>query len=553
MSVNRRESLQVIAGAGAVLSQVGGADEARAQAAPADSAVFAHGVASGDPDPTSVVLWTRVTTDAASETVRWEVAGEPEFQSIVADGEATAAAERDHTVKVVVDGLAPGTTYYYRFALGDQTSRVGRTRTLPTGRVERLGLALASCSNYAFGHFNAYDAMAKDDAIDFVVHTGDYLYEYGDDEWGDDTGEVLGRAHEPPHEIVSLADYRRRHAQYKSDAGSKAMHAAHPFIAFWDDHETTNNPWTGGAGNHDPATEGDWEARRDASIQAYFEWMPLREPAADEPLYAYWRTYAFGDLASLITLETRHTGRDQQPAYPDFDSFKTAEDRDRYVEDILGDPQRRMLSPAVEEHVRTSLRASLEQGQPWRLIGTASPMARFLLPDFVAAGIPEALFPPDAQYMVPNGRWNLPWYSDTWDGYPVAREGFYRLAREAGASDLLVLTGDTHNFFASELFDDAGEPVGVEIGATGISSPGEFRDAGFPRELVERIDRIFADGMNEVRWTESLHNGYVRLVLSPAAVDVTYVGVDTVLLEDYRTLELRHERIVKSGATLAYA
>jgi alkaline phosphatase D len=281
--------------------------------------------------------------------------------------------------------------------------------------------------------------------------------------------------------------------------------------------------------------------------------MPVRDPAPGQPRYAYWRTYRFGDLASLITLETRHTGRDEQPPYPDFAGFKSAADRDRYVDEVLGDRDRRMLAPEVEAHVRSSLEASVAEGQTWRLIGTASPLARFFLPDFVAAGIPEDAFPPAAEYMIPNGRWNLPWYSDTWDGYTAARERFYAMAREAGASDLLVLTGDTHNFFASELFTAAGERVGVEVGATGISSPGEFRDAGFPLELVERIDAIFADGMPEVRWTESVHNGYVRVVLGRDAADVTYVGVDTVLLPEYRTLELRRERIVRSGDTLVYA
>lgn len=552
MSWNRRETLQRL-GAGAVLAGNAGGRDGVARMSDGDGAVFAHGVASGDPGHESVVLWTRVTIDADAETVRWAIAEDPEFRAVVGEGEAVASAERDHTVKVIADGLAPGKTYYYRFVLGEATSRLGRTRTLPTGQVERLGIALAACSNYAFGHFHAYDAMARDEAIDVVLHTGDYIYEYGDGEWGDDTAEVIGRPHDPPREIVTLDDYRRRHAQYKSDAGAKAMHAAHPFVAFWDDHETTNNPWKGGAGNHQPATEGDWAARRDASMRAYFEWMPIRDPAPGEPRHRYWRTYAFGDLASLITLETRHTGRDQQPAYPDFDNIRTREDRDRYVREVLGDPSRRMLSTEVEEHVRTSLEASIAQGQTWRLIGTASPMARLLLPDFVAAGIPEDAFPPAAEYMIPNGRWNLPWYSDTWDGYPVAREAFYQLARDAGARDLLVVTGDTHNFFASELRDEAGEAMGVEIGATGISSPGEFRDAGFAPEIVERIDAIFAQGMNEVRWTESVHNGYVRIVLTHDAADVTFVGVDTVLLPEYRTLELRKQRIVKSGDTLAYA
>lgn len=552
MSISRRDSLQVLAGAGVALTQAGAAVEALAQTASGTDATFAHGVASGDPDHDSVVLWTRVTSAAPTLPVRWTIATDPEFRSVVGEGEVTTSAERDYTVKAVAEGLAPDATYYYRFAVDDAQSGTGRTKTLPTGHVERFGIALASCTNYPFGYFNAYDAIARDEAIDLVVHTGDYIYEYGADEWGDAAGAAIGRPHDPPHEIVSLSDYRRRHAQYKSDAGSRAMHAAHPMVAFWDDHEVTNNPWTGGAGNHQPEDEGDWAARRDAALQAYFEWMPIRDPAPGEPRYHYWRAYQFGDLASLITLETRHTGRDEQPAYPDFDAIKTSEDRERYVKEILGDPSRRMLSPKGEDHVRASLAASVAAGQPWRLIGSPSPMGRFLMPDFVAAGIAEDQFPPDAEYMIPNGRWNLPWYSDSWDGYPAAREAFYALAREAGAHDLFVLTGDTHNFFANELRNDAGGLVGVEIGTTGISSPGEFRDVGFSPDLVERIDRIFVEGMNEVRWTESMHNGYVRIVFAPEAADVTFIGVDTVLSPDYKVLELHKETVVKTGDTLAY-
>lgn len=186
------------------------------------------------------------------------------------------------------------------------------------------------------------------------------------------------------------------------------------------------------------------------------------------------------------------------------------------------------------------------------MVITASPIARFLVPDLVAGGIAEDAFPPAGRYLIDAGRWNLPWYGDTWDGYTAAREGFYRLAREAGANDLLVLTGDTHNVFANELFDEAGERIGVEIGTTGISSPGEFMDAGFDEEVVRRIDALFAEGINEVRWTDSMHQGYVRVELGREEADVTYVAVDTVLIPDYRAIELRKERIVKSGNSLAY-
>jgi alkaline phosphatase D len=199
----------------------------------ATAGVFRHGVASGDPDSSSVVLWTRASL-AAPGPVAWEVATTPDFDRVVQRGEVEAGPEKDYTVKVVTKGLSPAGIWYYRFLAEGESSPVGRARTLPDGPIDTLGVALVSCSNYAFGHFNAYDAIASDSDVDFVLHTGDYLYEYGANEWGGDIARRLGRVHEPPHEIVSLADYRRRHAQYKSDPDAQAMHAAHTLLACWD-------------------------------------------------------------------------------------------------------------------------------------------------------------------------------------------------------------------------------------------------------------------------------------------------------------------------------
>lgn len=238
VTVTRRTTLAAISATAAVAAFPGLAE--------GKTEVFRHGVASGDPDATSVVLWTRVTVPAPLE-VDWELASDPSFARVVRQGRVTAGPERDFTIKVLAEGLEPGGRYYYRFLAAGAMSPIGQTRTLPVGRVERLGIALASCSNFAFGYFNAYDAIARDAAIDFVLHTGDYIYEYGSDGWGGDISRRIGRVHEPANEIVSLFDYRTRHAQYKTDAGSQAMHAAKPLLACWDDHESANNPWTGGA------------------------------------------------------------------------------------------------------------------------------------------------------------------------------------------------------------------------------------------------------------------------------------------------------------------
>lgn len=542
--LDRRATLKLLAATGAVgLAATDRAAEA------ANGGIFRHGVASGDPDATSVVLWTRATTGAARLPVRWEIAADPNFASVVADGEAVASAERDHTVKVVAEGLEPGARYHYRFASGDETSPAGRTMTLPEGPLDRLGIAVASCTNYPLGHFNAYDAIARDEAVDFVFHTGDYIYEYSTAGWGGEVARRLGRESVPDREIVTLADYRRRHAQYKSDPGCRAMHAAHPFLACWDDHEVTNNPWTGGAANHQPEEEGDWEARREAALRAYFEWMPIREP---EPRRRYWRTYRFGDLASLVILETRHTGRDREPAYPDWAGIETEADRDRAWAELVVAPNRRMLAPEMEADARAAIEASVAAGEPWRLVGTASPMERFEIPDIVSLGIAREELSDGLKYLADHGRWNWPWYTDTWDGYPQARQAFYDMAREAGAQDLLVLTGDTHQFWAAALRDDEGRPMGVELGTAGISSPSEYVDSGLEADVGRRLDAIYTEHMPEAHWTHGLHNGYVRVELTPAEAVATVIGVDTVMETDYETVELFRERIVKDGPSLAF-
>ena len=541
--LNRRQTLKIIVAASAA------GLASRPDRADAANEVFLHGVASGDPDPRSVVLWTRVTTDAPEATVAWEIAEDAGFATVLASGEVTTSAARDFTVKAVAGGLAPGTQYHYRFRLGSTLSPAGRTRTLPEGTLDRLGIAIASCTNYPLGHFNAYSAMAEDAEIDFVFHTGDYIYEYSTEGWGGEVARKLGRESLPDREIVSLADYRMRHAQYKSDPGSQAMHAAHAFVACWDDHEVTNNPWTGGAGNHQPEEEGDWIARRDAALQAYFEWMPIREP---EERHRYWRVYRFGDLASMVILETRHTGRDQEPGYPDWSEIETQTDRDRAWQELVVAPNRQMLSPEMAADAEAALEASVAAGEPWRILGTASPIQRFNIPDIVSHGIAREDLADGLKYLADHGRWNWPWYTDTWDGYPQAREAFYAMSREAGATDLLVLTGDTHQFFASELRDEEGRAMGVELGTAGISSPSEYVDTGLDPEVGRRLDAIYTEHMPEVHWTDGLHNGYIRVVLTREEAVATVVAVSTTQSTAFETMELFRERIVKADGSLRF-
>ncbi len=233
--------------------------------APAGDSAFRHGVASGDPLGNRVILWTRVSPKAltGSVPVSWSLARDPRLAQIVGRGQTETGASRDFTVKIDVPGLDPGMTYYYRFeALGSQ-SPIGRTRTLPRNGVERVRLGVASCANLPFGYFNAYASLARRHDLDAVLHLGDYFYEYQNGNYGD--GTKLNRLPSPNKEIIALADYRERHAQYKADPDLQDVHRQHPFIAVWDDHEIANDTWSGGAENHS-ADEGDWMARQAAAM-----------------------------------------------------------------------------------------------------------------------------------------------------------------------------------------------------------------------------------------------------------------------------------------------
>ena len=290
-------------------------------------AVFRHGVASGDPLRDRVVLWTRVTPGTPGETVdvEWMMARDARMSRAIARGSIRTSADRDYTVKIDPVGLDPGSTYYYRFSARGARSPIGRTRTLPARPTRHVRLALASCSNLPFGFFNAYARIAARPDLDAVLHLGDYIYEYANDRYGnraEGDGTALGRVPLPDREIVTLDDYRQRYGQYREDPDLQAAHRQHPFIAVWDDHETANNSWRGGAQNHNPE-DGDWSARRVAAVRAWLEWMPVREsPGGDFRLY---RQFAFGDLADLMMLDTRLEARELQVAAGDVAAVERAD------------------------------------------------------------------------------------------------------------------------------------------------------------------------------------------------------------------------------------
>ena len=531
MTINRRNALKLV-GSSATLALPAGV------AAKSDgTARFDHGVASGDPSADGAILWTRATPVAAeaADTIAltWHIA-ETADGNVVRSGRVEARAVRDFTAKVEASGLQPGRTYHYWFETSDRTrSPSGQFRTLPKGRVTDIVMAVVSCQLYAGGLFNAYDVIGKLDRLDVVLHLGDYIYEYGIDGYGSNIGKAIGRLVEPRHEIVSLADYRMRHAQVKRDADMQAAHARAAFICVWDDHEVANDDWMHGAENHDPKTEGDWNARKAAAMQAYFEWMPIRDPKPGQPWAAINRSFEFGDLATLVMVETRLLARSEQVAAKgevvtpaDYTAMMTARAR----------PDRELLGPAQLGWVEKTMAASVSSGKPWQVLGNQVVMAKVAGPDFerqlgpdryaaTLAKLPamwrERLIASMASY-----RAGLPFNFDSWDGYPPARERLYKAFQRA-RSRPIVLSGDSHAGWANDLHDDAGKLVAVEFGCTAITSPSYG-------SLLPGIGSLIVEANpREVRYCDQDGKGFTLLTLTPDAAVADFITVSTVLAKPF--------------------
>ena len=553
MKISRREAL-IGTMAGGLAACASDPSQSFTALSPSSSAAFRHGVASGDPGRESVVLWTRVTTDAGTLPVTVEISDSADFAQILQTLKTETGPARDHTVKVIPTGLEPGKTYYYRFTAAGETSPVGRTKTLPE-ETSAVKFAVMSCSNYPFGYFNAFDHAARADDIDAVIHLGDYIYEYGPDGYGSDTGRELGRVHEPAHEIVTLQDYRTRFAQYKMDPGSRAMHAAHPLIPIWDDHETTNNSWVDGAQNHQPDTEGTWDDRRRAALQAYYEWLPVRDPEPGKTREAFFRDFEWGSYLSLSALESRLMARSKQIEYSEVvPGLNTPEDIERFRTEVLNDPSRELLGKAQLDYFERVFKQSTAQNHTWRVVANQVIMAEVFAPDLTKRVTEEQIQGFEekwagARSFVKFTGLGLPFNMDAWDGYPAARERFYRMARNAGVSDMVVLTGDTHEAWGNDLFAQDGTRMGVELGATGVTSPGFTQylgDAAFDYSLLLRQEN------DTVRFHDPMHKGYFTLTLNEDEGRVDYIGLSTILSQNYEAIRVASLDLVKRDGSVEF-
>lgn len=508
LAPRRRTVVKAAAATAALAGPLTAASSARAvTGAPA----FLHGVASGDPLPDGVLLWTRVTPVpeaipgsgiSPDIEVGWAVATDRAFTNVVARGSVTATAASDHTVKADVRGLEPATDYWFRFSAGGTDSPVGRTRTAPAhdAAVPRLRFGVVSCANWEAGHFAAYRHLAARGDLDAWLHLGDYIYEYGSGEYAA-RGRVV-RPHTPAHEILTLADYRARHATYKTDPDLQALHRSAPVVAIWDDHEFADNTWSGGAGNHTEGAEGAWSARQAAAKQAYFEWMPVR-PAVEGTTY---RRLRFGRLADLSLLDLR-SFRSQQAALGS---------------GSVDDPDRTLTGRAQLDWLKAGLAAS---DTTWRLVGNS-----VMISPFVVGSLTADLLKPLAKLLgLPQE--GLAINTDQWDGYTDDRRELLDHLRSHAIRNTVFLTGDIHMAWANDVPVNAGtyplsESVATEFVVTSVTSDNLDDIVKAPEGTVSAAAAPVIRAANRhVHWVDTDRHGYGVLDVTADRVQMDYYAL----------------------------
>jgi alkaline phosphatase D len=485
---------------------------------------FTHNVASGEPASDSMLLWTRYVPSASVDEVRLDVelALDPDFTRVVSGGSVRTGSYRDWTAKLTVDGLQPRTTYWYRFVAPDGgKSPVGRTRTLPVGDVDRFGLGVFSCSNLPLGWFNAYTHAAARDDLDLWLHVGDYIYEYGIASYKDKdlvSGRDVMPAHD--HEMISLVDYRLRLACYRSDPDLQKLHQVAPMVALWDDHEVANDSWEGGAQNHQPQSDGDWNTRRAAAMQAYREWLPVSE----EP----WKAYRIGALATLYRTESRLLARTRPPG-AELAKAHRASDPNRalstFRDGAWRDPSATMLGSDQESWLAHEFKRNAS-ASIWQMVGMGTIIGRTLMPEVAPDWVrPEAgervvnKFKKDVRA----SKLGLPMWMDRWDGYPAARSRLLKAAQRADA-DLVMLSGDSHNAWAYSLAED-GQPAGIEFAGHSVTSPGiEGQLEADPKDVAG----AFVATNPELVWADTSQRGYMMIDVTPQRVAGEWLFMRTI-------------------------
>lgn len=531
-------------------------------------AQFLHGIASGDPAVDAVILWTRVTPESEGDVkVSWQVASDAAFSQLVTTGETVTNASRDYTVKIDARGLRAGQTYFYRFMTGDKTSVVGETRTLPEGDVSSVKLAVMSCANFPAGYFNVYELAAAQDDLDAVVHLGDYIYEYARGGYASEHAAELGREVLPANELLTLSDYRTRHGQYHTDASLQKLHAKVPFITVWDDHEVANDTWRDSAENHNEG-EGDFAVRKEAALQAYFEWLPIR-PWREGNHEEIYRSFSYGNLVDLHMLDTRVLARDKQLDYADYmDPTTGSFAGERFLADVTS-TTRTMLGLTQLLWLQGTL---LQSTGKWQVLGQQVLMGKMSLPAAIATqqmSIPQfamlgalaklaaraaandpTLTAQELQYLQANqalltpeviGLLQLPaipYNLDAWDGYAYEREVILGTAKSKNLN-LVVIAGDTHNAWANELKDVNGDSVGVEFATSSVSSPGLEYYLNLPAEQIPATEAAIVELVPDLKYANLKDRGFMTLTFTADEVRSDWHYVDTILSKDFQVATAR--------------
>ncbi|WP_315077261.1 alkaline phosphatase D family protein [Acinetobacter guillouiae] len=528
---------------------------------------FEHGVASGDPLQDRVILWTRLTPNDSSARlqVTWEIALDDQFKQIIKTDKVTTAKAQDFTVKVDATNLKPDQGYFYRFSFGNKFSPVGQTKTLPINPT-KVSFAVCSCANYPAGYFYVYREMAKQD-VDVVIHLGDYIYEYGQGGYATEDAVKLGRtlAADNNQEIIKLDDYRKRYALYRKDKDLQTLHHRHPFIVIWDDHELANDTWRDGAENHQ-ANEGSFLDRKLAALQAYFEWMPIRPISANDHLNIY-RQFDFGTLVQLTMLDTRILARDKQLEYTDYITA-SGMDFQRFQTDLTN--QNRTLMGYTQ---REWLQQKLAQSKAtWNVLGQQVLMGKILIPAELLVPLSAVLSGNATQEVlnqintmimelvqlkmrVLQGDPTLtaiekarlttvaPYNLDAWDGYYVEREILYNTLKALNKK-VVVLAGDTHNAWSSELYSQAGDFVGVELATSSVSSPGIEKYLNIPVEQLQQFEMAFTTLIDELDYTNLNQRGYLNVSFTATQVQADWIYVDTIKEPQYTVDTKRGHQVV---------
>lgn len=552
---------------------------------------FLHGVKSGDPLETAFIIWTRLTpkNNQQSVEVNFFVAKDEKFTQIIQSGTTYAQKQNDYTIKIDVQGLEPQTLYYYRFSSNGVYSLKGKAKTLPPlySTPKSAKFAVFSCSNYPNGYFNAYKEASRLD-LDFSIHLGDYIYEYGQYKDDDFDKKIPGYAtknsfkinrslpEDNNKECLSLKDYRNRYALYSTDTGLQAIHAACPMIVVWDDHEVCDNTYKTGAGNHQPQ-EGDYNQRVEDALRAYFEWLPIRPIVNKRQIF---RSFYFGQLFALHMLETRLFARSKQAGTLDILNVNAIKNADK---DLLGSVQRAWL----ENQISSS-------NAIWQVLGQQVVMGRMYIPipagdllfgsgvnlieavKDVVNGAYTGVYTKDAQKLLGSlmkilrnlrdikqkmnrgeevsifdknkVNTKYPYNIDAWDGYHKEREKLLSFIQKQDIN-LVVLSGDTHNSWANNITTDDGTNVGVEFAGTSVSSPGmeEYLGSLKESEILE-LEEIVQYLVDDLEYCNLKDRGFLEVTFTKDEAICDYHYVSSNLSTNYSMLKDRHKRfVVKAG------